>query len=51
MASGAVDGVQIPSTFTNLTSFYNSTGLLSGHIFEQGLEQPDVLRTLIIKYP
>jgi hypothetical protein len=51
MASGAVDGVQIPSTFTNLNTFYNSTGLLEGHIFNQGLEQPDVLRALIIKYP
>ncbi len=51
MASGPVDGVQIPSSPTNLTTFYNSTGLLQGHIFNQGLEQPDILRSLIIKYP
>lgn len=53
MASGAVGGgVQIPSSATNYpSSFYQSTGLLEGHIFNSGLEKPDVLSALIIKYP
>lgn len=52
MASGAVDVSQIPSTFVNYSSaFSQSTGLLEGHIFNNGLEKPDVLSALIIKYP
>lgn len=52
MAAGAVDVVQIPSTFVNYPSaFFQTTGLLNGHIFNSGLEKPDVLSALIEKFP
>lgn len=53
MAGGPIlGGTQVPSSATNYPSaFYQSTGLLEGHIFANGLEKPDVLSALIIKYP
>lgn len=51
MASGPVITTQIPTSPLAGGTTYNSTGLLEGHIFGHGLEQPDVLRALIIKYP
>jgi hypothetical protein len=52
MASGPIitGSVQVPTSPTNLTTNAASM-LLEGHIFNQGLEQPDILRALIIKYP
>ncbi len=52
MAGPAYSGVQVPSSITNYPSpFYNSTGLLEGHLFNVGLEKPDVMETIMIKYP
>jgi hypothetical protein len=49
--AGAVPGIQIPTTALAGGTTYNSTGTLEGHIFNVGLEKPDVLSALIIKYP
>lgn len=49
--AGPVPGIQIPTTAVAGGTTYNSTGLLEGHIFNNGLEKPDVLSALIIKYP
>lgn len=49
--SGPVPGIQIPTTAVAGGTTYNTTGLLNGHIFNNGAEKPDVLSALIIKYP
>lgn len=51
MASAPVLTSQVPTSVLAGGTFYNSTGLLGGHIFNQGMEQPDVLRALIMKFP
>jgi hypothetical protein len=51
MASAPVITSQFPTSVSSGGTYYNSTGLLEGHIFAQGMEKPDVLSALIIKYP
>lgn len=49
--SGPIASVQFPTSPLAGATYYNSTGLLEGHIFNQGLEKPDIMSALIIKYP
>jgi hypothetical protein len=51
MASAPVITAQFPTSVNSGGTYYNTTGLLEGHIFAQGMEKPDVLSALIIKYP
>lgn len=51
MASAPVITAQFPTSVNAGGTYYNTTGLLEGHIFAQGMEKPDVLSALIIKYP
>jgi hypothetical protein len=51
MASAPVITAQSPTSVNSGGTFYNTTGLLEGHIFAQGMEKPDVLSALIIKHP
>ncbi len=51
MAGGPLLTTQIPSAVLAGGTTTNSTGLLEGHIFQQGIEKPDVLSTVITKFP
>jgi hypothetical protein len=43
-------GTNVPSTITG-TGTTSAASVLSGHIFNAGLEQPEILRDLIVKFP
>jgi len=45
-----VSGVNVPSSITG-TGTTAAASVLSGHIFNAGLEQPEILRDLIVKFP
>lgn len=47
---GLIPGINVPSSITG-TGTSARTSLLSGHIYGSGLEQPEVLRDLIVKFP
>lgn len=51
MASAPVITQQFPTSVLAGGTFYNTTGLLAGHLFAQGMEEPDVLRAVITKFP
>lgn len=51
MAAGPVSGTQYPTSPGSGGTTYNSTGTLEGHIFNVGLEKPDVLEAVITKFP
>lgn len=52
MATAPLGGnVQIPTTALAGGTTYNSTGVLQGHIFNQGAERPDILPALITQFP
>ena len=52
MSGPAYSGIQVASSPTTYPSaFYNSTGLLEGHIFNSGMEKPLVMETIMLKYP
>lgn len=51
MAAGPVIPQQIPSTLINYTTQSTASGLFEGHVFNDGIEQPDVLGAVITKYP
>lgn len=46
-----IPGTNVPSSITGTGTIERSNGVLSGHIFNAGLEKPDILPALIIKYP
>lgn len=46
-----IPGTNAPSTITGTGSFARTSGLLEGHIFNAGLEKPDILPALIVKFP
>lgn len=47
-----IPGTNVPSTVTGTgTLSRGTTGLLEGHIFNAGLEKPDILPALIVKFP
>lgn len=46
-----IPGTNVPSTITGTGTQSRGTQLLSGHIFNAGLEKPEILEALIIKYP
>ncbi len=46
-----IPGTNTPSTITGTGTLDRSNGLYAGHIFNAGLEKPDILESLIIKYP
>ncbi len=46
-----IPGTNTPSTITGTGTLDRSNGLYAGHIFNTGLEKPDILESLIIKYP
>jgi hypothetical protein len=47
-----IPGTNAPSTITGTgTLSRGTTGLLEGHIFNAGLEKPDILPALIVKFP
>ena len=47
---GLIIGTNTPSSITG-TGTTSAASVLSGHIFNAGLEQPEILRDLIIKFP
>lgn len=47
---GLIIGTNTPSSITG-TGTTSAASLLSGHIFNAGLEQPEILKDLIIKFP
>lgn len=51
MASAPVVTAQYPTSPLAGGTFYNTSGLFGGHIFNQGMEQPDVLRAVMMKFP
>ncbi len=48
---GLIPSTNIPSSISGTGTLVRDSGLLAGHIFNAGLEKPDILPTLIIKYP
>lgn len=47
---GLIIGTNVPSSITG-TGTSARASLLSGHIFNAGLEQPEILKSLIVKFP
>ena len=47
---GLIIGTNTPSSITG-TGTTSAASVLSGHIFNAGLEQPEILRDLIVKFP
>jgi hypothetical protein len=47
---GVIVGTQTPSSLSG-TGTSARASLLSGHIFNAGLEQPEILKSLIVKFP
>src|SRR5690348_11261373 len=48
---GLIPSVNTPSSITGTGTLVRDAGLLSGHVFNAGLEVPDILKALIIKFP
>jgi hypothetical protein len=46
-----VSGRNIPASISGTGAGYASNGLYSNHIFNAGIEKPQVLKTLLVKYP
>lgn len=47
-----IPGTNVPSSISGTGSLSRgTTGLLEGHIFNAGLEKPDILPALIVKFP
>lgn len=46
-----IPGTNVPSTITGTGTQIRPSGLLEGHIFNAGLEKPDILPALIVKFP
>lgn len=46
-----IPGTNTPSTITGTGTQIRPSGLLEGHIFNAGLEKPDILPALIVKFP
>jgi hypothetical protein len=47
-----IPGTNVPSSVSGTGSLSRgTTGLLEGHIFNAGLEKPDILPSLIVKFP
>lgn len=49
--AGIIPGTTVPSSISGEGTLVRDSGLLAGHLFNAGLEQPDILKTLIIQYP
>lgn len=47
---GLIPGINVPSSITGTGTVARSS-VLSGHIFNAGLEKPEVLEALLIKFP
>ncbi len=48
---GLIPGINTPSTITGAGTIKRDSGVFSGHLFDVGIEKPQILETLIIKYP
>jgi hypothetical protein len=46
-----IPGTNVPSSISGTGSQIRPAGLLEGHIFNAGLEKPDILPALIVKFP
>jgi hypothetical protein len=46
-----IPGINVPSTLSGIGTQARNGQVLSGHIFNAGLEKPEILESLIIKYP
>lgn len=46
-----IPGTNVPSSITGTGTQARDGQILSGHIFNAGLEKPEILESLIIKYP
>lgn len=49
--AGIIPGTNTPSSIVGAGTIKRDSGVLAGHIFNVGLEIPQILETLIIKYP
>ncbi len=48
---GLIPGTNVPSSISGTGTQARNGQVLSGHIFSAGLEKPEILESLIIKYP
>lgn len=49
--AGIIPGTNTPSSIVGTGTIKRDSGVLAGHLFNVGLEIPQILETLIIKYP